>query len=186
MKPARIFLNRMLELLRSCQGRQKIKLTPDFKRDLRWFAKFLPTYNGISLYDHRQVDVTLELDASLTGFGGCSGSFVYHLPIERGFQNWTIVHLEMVNILMAIRLFKFQWASRRVFIRCDNEAVVTVLRNGKTRDPFLAACARNIWLESARSDIQKSKLGFYVPFNSQGHIGTGPQNCHLWDSNPQR
>ena len=32
----------------------------------------------------------------------------------------------------------------------------------------------------------KSKLEFYVPFNSQGHIGTGPQNCHLWDSNPQR
>ena len=29
---------------------------------------------------------------------------------------------------------------------------------------------------------QRSKLGF----NSQGHIGTGPQNCHLWDSNPQR
>ena len=33
--------------------------------------------------------------------------------------------------------------------------------------------------------LVKSKLGFYVPFNSQGHIGTGPQNCHLWDSNPQ-
>ena len=32
----------------------------------------------------------------------------------------------------------------------------------------------------------KSKLGFYVLFNSQGHIGTGPQNCHLWDSNPHR
>ena len=31
-----------------------------------------------------------------------------------------------------------------------------------------------------------SKLGFYVPFNSQGHIGTGPQHCHLWDSDPQR
>ena len=26
---------------------------------------------------------------------------------------------------------------------------------------------------------QRSKLGFYVPFNSQGHIGTGPQHCHL-------
>ena len=32
----------------------------------------------------------------------------------------------------------------------------------------------------------KSKLGFNVPFNSQGHIGTGSQHCHLWDSNPQR
>ena len=28
----------------------------------------------------------------------------------------------------------------------------------------------------------KSKLGFNVPFNSQGHIGTGPQHCHLWDT----
>ena len=32
----------------------------------------------------------------------------------------------------------------------------------------------------------KSKLEFNVPFNSQGHIGTGPQHCHLWDSNLQR
>ena len=32
----------------------------------------------------------------------------------------------------------------------------------------------------------RTKLGFYVQFNSQGHIMTGPQNCHLWDSNPQR
>ena len=34
--------------------------------------------------------------------------------------------------------------------------------------------------------MTKSKLGFNIPFNSQGHIGTGPQHCHLWDSNPQR
>ena len=70
VKPARIFLNRMLELLRDSHGCQKILLTSDFKRDLRWFAKFLSDYNGISMYDHRRVDATLELDACLTGFGG--------------------------------------------------------------------------------------------------------------------
>ena len=78
---------------------------------------------------------------------------MYHLPIERGFRNWTIVHLEMVNILIAIRLFTFLWTSKRILIRCDNEAVVTVLKSGKTRDPYLAACARNVWYASARSDI---------------------------------
>ena len=153
VKPARVFLNRMLELLRFAQDRQKILLTPEFKRDLRWFAKFLPTYNGVSLYDHRKVDTTLELDACLTGFGGCCGNLVYHLPIQRGFMNWTIVHLEMVNILIAVRLFKHQWASHKVLIRCDNQAVVSVLRSGKTRDPYLAACARNIWYASTTYDI---------------------------------
>ena len=45
---------------------------------------------------------------------------------------------------------------------------------------------RHFWGGENFWKIAKSKLGFYVPFNSQGHIGTGPQNCHLWDSNPQR
>ena len=85
--PARVFLNRMLDVLRSGHGHQKIYLTPDFKRDLGWFDKFLHTYNGVSLYDHRSIDVTLELGACLTGFGGRSGNCVYHLPIHRGFRN---------------------------------------------------------------------------------------------------
>ena len=121
--------------------RQKFSLTPDFKRDLRWFAKFLPQYNGMSLYDHKPVDVMLELDACLTGFGGHSGDLVYHLPIVRGFRNWGIVYLEMVNILLATSLFKLQWSSWKVLIQCDNEAVVSVLKTGKTRDPCLGACA---------------------------------------------
>ena len=33
---------------------------------------------------------------------------------------------------------------------------------------------------------EKSQPGFHIPFNSQGHIGTGPQHCHLWESNPHR
>ena len=137
VKPARVFLNRMLDLPRSGHGQQKNCLTPDFKRDLDWFAKFLQAYNGVSLYDHRTIDVTLELDACLKGFGGHSGDCIYHLSIPRGFRNLTIVHLEMVNILLAIRTFKHQWATKRVLIKCDNEAVVTVLRSGKTRDPYL-------------------------------------------------
>ena len=95
----------------------------------------------------------MELDACLTGFGGRCGRSIYHLPIVRGFRQWAIVHLEMVNILIAIRLFKSLWKGRKVLIKCDNEAVVSVLKTGKTRDPYLAACGRNIWYESAMSDI---------------------------------
>ena len=32
-------------------------------------------------------------------------------------------------------------------------AVVQVLSKGKTKDPFLGACARNIWLLAAKNDI---------------------------------
>ena len=153
VKPARAFLNRMLALLRAGHASQQIHLTPEFRRDLRWFAKFLPLYNGISLYDHRPVDHTLELDACLTGLGGRWCDFVYHLPIPLGFMNWSIVQLEMVNILLAVKLFHAHWASKKVLIKCDNEAVVSVLRSGRTKDPYLGACARNIWYICALADI---------------------------------
>ena len=105
------------------------------------------------LYDHRPIDHTLELDVCLTGLGGRWCSFVYHLPISEGYMSWSIVHLEMVNILLAVRLFQAQWAGKKVLIKCDNEAVVTVLRSGRARDPFLGTCARNIWYVSALSDM---------------------------------
>ena len=59
----------------------------------------------------------------------------------------------MVDVLLAVGLFQAQWAGKKVLIKCDNEAVVTVLRSGRARDPFLGACARNIWYVSALSDM---------------------------------
>ena len=40
-----------------------------------------------------------------------------------------------------------------MLIRCDNEAVVSVLKSGWTRDPYLGDCARNIWYVSALADM---------------------------------
>ena len=59
----------------------------------------------------------------------------------------------MINVLLVLRLFHNQWTSKKVLIHCDNQAVVTVLSTGKTRDPFLAACARNVWYVTAVDDI---------------------------------
>ena len=41
-----------------------------------------------------------------------------------------------------------------ILIHCDYFAVVNVLRSGRARDLYLAACARNIWLWAATHDIQ--------------------------------
>ena len=79
---------------------------------------------------------------------------VYHVPITLGYRQFTIVHLEMINILVALRLFGNTWKGNRVHIKCDNEAVVSVLRTGKARNPFLGACARNIWYGAAIQDVE--------------------------------
>ena len=36
---------------------------------------------------------------------------------------------------------------------CDNQAVVHMVRSGKTNDNYLGKCLRNIWLHVSRWDI---------------------------------
>ena len=153
VKPARYFLNRMLTMLRVISNPARVDLDQEFHRDLSWFDKFLPLYNGVSMYNHVKSQSVLELDACLTGLGGRWGDFVYHLPIEHGYANLDIVHLEMVNIVMALRLFARFWSSTRILVKCDKDAVVKVLSAGKARDPFLGSCARNVWYLAALADI---------------------------------
>ena len=146
-KPAHTFLNRMLLLLRENFEKDTIFLNRKFFKDLIWFHTFLSEFNGVVYYDIRPVQGELHLDASLTGMGGSFDNQCYALPIPKNFQNYSIVHLEIVNILVALNIWAYQWKDKKIRVKCDNMAVVEVLTSGKTKDGILGA--RNIWILSA-------------------------------------
>ena len=51
---------------------------------------------------HSPVQATIELDACLQGLGSIYVNQVYTIPIPQYCQNLSIVHLEMLNILVAV------------------------------------------------------------------------------------
>ena len=180
IRPSRFFVNRILDLLRANYDTKSITLTHDFRRDIRWFKKFLGHFNGTAFYDHKPIQEILELDACLVGLGGRCDNKVYHLPIVKHYANLHITHLEMVNILVAIRVFGPSWFNKKVLVKCDNQAVVHVLNNGRTKDAFLAACVRNVWLEAALYDIQL--LYRHIP----GRQNTAANLLSRWENTPNQ
>ena len=156
-KPARVFVNHILATFRNNFTDKRIKLSKEFSQDLNWFLTFLPSFNGTSKIFKNPIPANNQLfiDACLTGVGGIWGHRVYAAPIPQ-FQNFqpSITHLEMLNLLIALRLWASHWAQSSAYIFCDNMAVVQVASSGRTRDPFLGACIRNIWLITATHDIE--------------------------------
>ena len=158
VRPARIFVNRMLTLFRSCHDHKRINLNTEFHQDLQWFLHFLPQFNGTVFFDKTHIDGDeVHIDASLTGLGGVWKNRVYATPIYpmHGFEP-SIVHWEMINVVIALRLWGRHWAGSHILFFCDNAAVVQVVDTGKTRDPLLATCLRNIWMITAIHDIKIS------------------------------
>ena len=56
--------------------------------------------------------------------------------------------------MVALKVWGDIWQDQVIDIKCDNKAVVEVLRSGRARDPILATCARNIWLLTSIFNIQ--------------------------------
>ena len=154
VKPARFFLNRMLQVLRDNYEVKKILLNKEFFSDLTWFNVFLSQYNEVTYYHHTHCHSQMHLDASLIGLGAVFQNMVYSLPLPRGYMGYSIVHLEILNIVVACKVWASYWANKKIHIWCDNQAVVEVLTTGKCRDNTLAVCARNIWLLSAIHNFQ--------------------------------
>ena len=123
-------------------------------KDLHWFNTLLDQYNRVTYFDNKVPDYTVHLDASLVGMGATFANMVYTFPIPCHYSHLHITQLEMLNVVVALKVWASVWADKIIDIKCNNLAVVEVLTSGKTKETFLATCARNVWLICAIFNIQ--------------------------------
>ena len=114
----------MLDTLRAHFCTEEINLNDNFHRDLNWFIKFLPAFNGTAFFNHSPIQMTIELDACLMGLGAICKNQVYTIKNPKFFENCTVVYLEMLHILVALCIWASQWAAKNILLKCDNQAVV--------------------------------------------------------------
>ena len=98
-------MNRILALFRSHTSGKRIRLTGEFYQDFDWFIVFFPHFNGVTYIPKNPIDEnqSLYLDACLTGIGAIWRDRVYATPvIQIPDFTLTIVHLEMLNIVVAL------------------------------------------------------------------------------------
>ena len=90
------------------------------------------------------------MNASLQQVGAYADQEVYVCNVVRNIKNITsIVHLEAANIILATRVWCLKWRNADVTVYCDNMA----FQNNCIRDPWLMACTRTLWYNTAAYNI---------------------------------
>ena len=104
----------------------------------------------VSVYDQ------LEVDACLTGCGGLCGDFYYSRPFPDFItvQNHQIAHLELLNLVVACRLWSSNWAGKKLQVYTDNMNSCMALQTGRSGDRFMQSCLRSIFLITAAQDVK--------------------------------
>ena len=152
---SRIFVNRLLNTLR--QNARRVTVSEDMQKDLSWFIQFLVKFNGKVMFPAMRQNIDVHVDASLTGMGAIWDQNAYaisrHILATVG---WNISHLEMLNVMVALRVFAHEWKGKHVTFHIDNLAVVNSLKFNKMKDQILQSIVRTIWLLATANDVQLS------------------------------
>ena len=160
VRQSRVFLNRLLCDLRCFKsGVQSIRLSSDFRKDIKWWLRFMDKYNGVSFIpqpDWHAPDVVFATDSTLGGCGGLTSDEYFHASFPSFIldQCLDINCLEILGVVVAVRLWGEFYAGRRILLYCDNLQAVIAINSGRTRSDFMGKCVRQLWLEVASHEFQ--------------------------------
>ena len=135
VRPGRIFINRLLEKLRNCDDFQKYEIDTELQKDLNWWKKFMPKFDGISilwLQDSLPYDTLLASDVSMVGAGATHQKEMFHVKFPKNILNNTsmIAQREMVTIMVAIKLWAEELHGKVVRFYTDNENCMYTINSG--------------------------------------------------------
>lgn len=136
----RTFLRRMIDIMKIPKlQHHHVRLNKEFQSDLHWWACFLPTWNGRSIFPPKQASHSFWSDAS--GSWGC-GAFSHTLDWfqvqwPESWQHCHIAAKEMIPVVIAVAIWGPTWSCSTIMACSDNMAVVCALVAGTARDPLL-------------------------------------------------
>ena len=114
----RLFMSRLYDALAKGPVPDPLPLTTAMHKDLIWFAHLLPHFKGIRLIRSQTVHTVLTVDSCLTGAGAATQDMFYTLRYPRHLIQLQlhITTLEMINTLIAIRLWAPTWQHKNVLV----------------------------------------------------------------------
>ena len=160
VKPSRIFMSRLLNSLRVFPSkRARLKVSADIKADIAWWLDFLPIFNGTSFIKplHWEFDdLQFTTDASLHAGGATCFNDCFTCEFSKDIVHSAqhITALELYTIVVAVKFWAHKLHQRKFIVSCDNEAAVTVVNSGKSKDPFMQRCLRELWFTAAVYDCE--------------------------------
>ena len=158
IRPGRIFISRLLQVLRGSSEQEKHEVTDEIKQDLRWWQEYLPSFKGVSilwLHDSLCYEELLASDASLVGGRAVHHKEFFHVK----FPQWVLVNMDniaqrkMITICIAVKLWPKELSGRVVRFYTDNENCMNAINHGRAKDEFMLQCIREIAWVCAHSQI---------------------------------
>lgn len=160
VKPGRSFLRRMIKLSTVAKElHHSIRLNLGFRSDLQWWSSFLSAWNGVSVTSlHPSLGWRTTITSDASGNWGCGAfSSEGHWFQLQWPESWVPINItvkELLPIIVCVALWGREWSGTSVRCRCDNAAVVAIIRSGSCKDELAMHLLRSLFFLVATYDLK--------------------------------
>ena len=155
VKPGRMFLRRLIELSTTVSSlNHHIDLNNEARADINWWSEFLPTWNGIALFQQNLTtshSIQLFTDASKAGLGAVYNKAWFSIPWP--INSHHINFLELFAIVAATFTWGGEWANKQILFFTDNQAITMIWQTGTCKDKDMMRLIRALFLFTAKNNI---------------------------------
>lgn len=168
----RIFSRKIIDMLKGLPDKNiRLKLSMDFKEDLRWWQEYAKKFNGHAtiISHHYTQEVSLHTDASKGGYGVVVNNdwlagYINCDLIPRGTEelneqhgHWlnyetsdvfNINEIELLPIWLAVQKFSHTWRNKLVRCSTDNTQVMWAINRGRSVNKNNMVVLRRIFWKS--------------------------------------
>ena len=132
-----------------------VPVSDTLHRHAAWFVHYARQCNGRILLKEVWPIFELQCDACPEGGGGFSSQYYYSCQYPPSLsKEHHISQKEPLNNVLALKsLTPSDLRCAEVVITTNNSAEMHTLNTGKTKDPVLAACSRELWLFAALREL---------------------------------
>ena len=159
VRSGRVFFSRMLNTLRDMnhQKLSQIQLSSQFKKDIDWWLKIMPRFNGISVIPQSWTgpNKIFSTDAFLLAMGGWSSGEYRMSEFPSYFRislKLDINELEALAVMIGLNIWAYKAEGQKILIQCDNLPTVNIINSGKTQNNFVQNILREICYICAVND----------------------------------
>ena len=185
------FLRRLIQASKKVKNlHQKITLTNETKRDLRWWYKCVQDHNGIAFFPKSWTVESAEIiftDASDLAMGIMyknSWCIVQFAGKYEYMKHKSIAWRELCAVVLCIATFAEKLANKNVTMNIDNQAICHCVNSGKSKDPGIMALIRALYYYTSLSGIHYRALHLSSQDNSSADALSRIDLIKFFELNP--
>ena len=138
------------------------RVTQDMKADFTWWIKFMDSFNGKTPMLDTSPTTPVYIDACGVAAGGFHDYQYVYTPWAAwpGTKDTHINDKETLALEPATVQWAHLWKDKKVIVMSDNQAAVSVINRGTSRNPFVMDSLRRVFWWSAKYNFRLYAIYF--------------------------